>query len=396
MQINKSLSAAFVGALFLLSSIAQAWTHYGHIKYSFNYTDIPSDSVIYLDSGDQQSLNSLSLRLASEHKWNDFSAEIHYEMNALHSNNPDLITGVDADKNRALDLSSNIRDENNDLQQHRIDRLSLAYSHDQLVVRLGRQAVSWGNGFVFHPMDIINPFDPVAIDKDYKTGDDMLYGQWLMDNGNDWQMMILPRRNLSGDIDNDQASQAIKFHALTPKGDVDVLYARHYDQAILALGYAKSILDAVWRLDVLVTELSNQQKVTMLMSNLDYSCVWLEHNVYGFAEYFYNELGEADFSLSPDAELSSRLSRGELFTTAKHYLSLGLNIELHPLVNLSPTMIVNLDDNSYLMPITLNYNWTENRVLKTSLILSAGDSLSEYGGPASPGNQFNLLFTYYF
>ena len=394
--MSKTITVCLFIVILLSQSPAQAWTSYGHLKYSFNVTDIPAGSIVYPNSGDQQTLNALSLRLATEKQWQNLSADIHYEVNALHSNNPDLLIGIDQDKFRGLDLSSNIKDETSNYQQHRLDRLSLAYTSDRLVARLGRQAVSWGNGFVFHALDIFNPFDPVAIDKDYKTGDDMFYGQWLMNNGNDWQMIVLPRRNLSGNIDSNQSSQVIKYHALTTRGDVDVLYAQHYNQALLGLGYARAIADAVWRLDVTVTELANNKRVNTLVTNVDYSWVWLEHNVYGFAEYFYNGFGEQDFTLTPNAELVSRFTRGELFTTGKDYLTLGLNIELHPLINLMPTIIVNLNDQSRLMPITLNYNWHEDMVLKTSVILSSGGQMSEYGGISSPGNQYNLLFTYYF
>jgi hypothetical protein len=36
-------------------------------------------------------------------------------------------------------------------------------------------------------MDLVNPFDPASIDTEYKAGDDMLYVQYLQDNGNDMQ-----------------------------------------------------------------------------------------------------------------------------------------------------------------------------------------------------------------
>ena len=91
------------------------------------------------------------------------------------------------------------RDDSSDFILHRLDRLSLGYTSESLVMRLGRQAVTWGNGLVFYPMDIFNPFNPVAIDKDYKTGDDMLYGQWTTYQGNDWQMILLPRRDVAGE-----------------------------------------------------------------------------------------------------------------------------------------------------------------------------------------------------
>ena len=36
------------------------------------------------------------------------------------------------------------------------------------VVCVGRQAVTWGNGLIFNPMDLFNPFSPVDIERDYK------------------------------------------------------------------------------------------------------------------------------------------------------------------------------------------------------------------------------------
>ncbi|MDH5735370.1 MAG: hypothetical protein OEY87_04525, partial [Gammaproteobacteria bacterium] len=202
--------------------------------------------------------------------------------------------------------------------------------------------------------------------------------------------------NPAGDLDQRYSSQVVKYHALTSQGDVDLLYAQHYDQTFIAMGYAKAISDAVWRFDFAVTELTDQQHVNTLVSNVDYSWVWFEHNIYGFAEYFYNGFGENYATLPMNSELTSRLLRGELFTRTRDYLALGLTIELHPLVNLSPTVILNLNDHSRLLPVSLNINWQENLLLKTSVILSAGHSLSEYGGSLSPGNQFNCLLSYYF
>ena len=34
--------------------------------------------------------------------------------------------------------------------------------------------MSWGNGLVFQPMDLFNPFTPTAVDRDYKPGNDLL------------------------------------------------------------------------------------------------------------------------------------------------------------------------------------------------------------------------------
>ena len=42
----------------------------------------------------------------------------------------------------------------------RLDRISIGYTGEKTVLRFGRQAISWGNGLLFTPMDIFNPFDP--------------------------------------------------------------------------------------------------------------------------------------------------------------------------------------------------------------------------------------------
>ncbi len=89
----------------------------------------------------------------------------------------------------------------------------MGYTGDKAVARFGRQALTWGNGMIYTPMDILNPFDPAAVDKEYKLGDDMLYGQYARDNGDDLQGVVVFRRNLeTGDVDQDWSSFALKYH----------------------------------------------------------------------------------------------------------------------------------------------------------------------------------------
>ena len=92
---------------------------------------------------------------------------------------------LQTDDRRLLNLTSRITDNDNRVAFHRLDRLSATWSSDKLVVRIGRQAITWGNGLVFSPMDIVNPFDPTAVDTEYKPGDDMIYAQYLRNNGDD-------------------------------------------------------------------------------------------------------------------------------------------------------------------------------------------------------------------
>ena len=98
-----------------------------------------------------------------------------------------IFSPVLSDDRRLIDLTHLISQEDNSVIVHRLDRFAIDYTGTQTVARAGRQAVSWGNGLIYTPMDFFNPFDPATVDKEYKTGDDMLYGQYLRNNGDDLQ-----------------------------------------------------------------------------------------------------------------------------------------------------------------------------------------------------------------
>ena len=85
-------------------------------------------------------------------------------------------------------------------------------------MKFGRQAITWGNGLIYNVMDIFNPFDPAAVDKEFKTGDDMLYGQYLLSGGNDVQgVMVFRRDPITEDVEADQSSLAFKYHHMASR-----------------------------------------------------------------------------------------------------------------------------------------------------------------------------------
>jgi hypothetical protein len=113
------------------------------------------------------------------------------------------------DDRRLMDLTHTIKEEDSWFLLQRLDRLYLALNWQWGSVRVGRQAVTWGNGFVFNPMDLFNPFPPTSIDRDYKVGDDMINAQFSLPHSGDIQLLYVARRNPdTSEVDSDQASVA--------------------------------------------------------------------------------------------------------------------------------------------------------------------------------------------
>jgi hypothetical protein len=289
------------------------------------------------------------------------------------------------DERRLFDLTSVMHDEGKSAWLHRLDRMWTGYSSEKTVVRLGRQAVSWGNGLFYTPMDLVNPFDPAAIDTEYKPGDDMLYLQYLRDSGDDIQVAVVIRRDvIDGDVDAGESAIALKYHGFAGETEYDVLIAENYDDTVVALGGVRSLGGAIWRGDVVVTDTVNDTRI-QVVTNLSYSWIWAGKNVSGAFEYYFNGFGQRagrydPLSLATNADLIAYLTRDQLFTLGRNYIAGSMSIELSALWNLTPTLFANLDDSSALVQWVTQYSLSDDLVFLGSLNLPLGNNGTEFGG----------------
>jgi hypothetical protein len=231
-------------------------------------------------------------------------------------------------------------------------------------------------------MDLVNPF---------KAGDDMLYVQYLQDNGNDVQAAYVFRRDVvSGDAKADESTAAIKYHGFAGEAEYDLLLARSYGDAVIGVGAGRDIGGAVWSSDLVVTD-TDLDTYVQFVSNVMYSWIWGGRNISGSLEYYFNGFGQSDgrydpISLAMNPDLLVRLSRGELFTLGRHYFSANMMIEMSPLWILTPTVFMNVEDPSALFQLVTTQDRAApslvglNRVCPAVTCPAAPDC-----SPSSPG-----------
>ncbi len=351
-----------VQLFFLPESHASSFSQKGHIKYQTLLPDGSSSE----QSGDFR-LN-LSLR---ESNWALVS---DYQILASQT----LIN----DSNRLLDLTSEIHSGDNISAAHRLDRLHLTYASEQTVFRIGRQALSWGNGLIYNPMDFFNPFDPTAIDREFKTGDDMFYTQYSFDSGDDLQAVWVGRRDDNGDSGSDVSSLAVKYHIFLEDYEIDFLLAEHFDNQLIGIGGVINVGGAIWRGDMVSTEIANRNYNSGVL-NASYSWMAWGRNMSGMIEYYRNGFGIENGDYSPaslfqNRELLSRLERGELFTLGRHYLSVAATVELTPLWLFTPTLFTNLDDDSSFLQLVSQHDLQQDLQLLVAISIPHGNNGSEY------------------
>ncbi len=384
---------------------AEGWDLGGHLKYQYSITDYAADNVAAIYGESPAHDQAVDGRLKADWREGGFDLSVHYELLALSGDSvatrralvaagllvAGTTTGLPDDRRRLFDLTDELANGDRTVAVQRLDRLAAGYGNGTWLVRFGRQAVSWGNGLVFQPLDFVNPFSPVTVDKDYKTGDDMLYGQWQTGGQRDVQVMIVPRRDpLSHAVLGTESSYAAKLRLRAGALDIEALAARHYDENLFGLGLARSLAGAVWRLDLACANLAGQDSAWSAVTNFDYSWALFGLNMYGFIEYYRNGVGEAGTAgyVAPNPALSARIARGELFTLARDYAAAGVQAEVTPLVSLFANLIQNLDDGSRVTQVRAVYSWRENIQWMAGFNLPAGERGSEFGGipiPLFPG-----------
>jgi hypothetical protein len=358
-----------------------------HFQNPVNYPDKPPEFSGYLrlqaQAGFPQSddfrnkyLNKSSLFdkagdfrfLAEWHPSDSMKAEIHYEADVSGGDTRKITKFLDdnfpgysdyfaqdlpSDRSQVLNLTHILKDENDLAMYHRLDRLNMTYSADDLSLGIGRQAITWGNGMIFNPVDMFNPFSPTALIRDYKTGNDMITVNYTSSEMSNIQLLWIPRRNTeTGDVSQNESSLASRLQLRLLIIDMDIVVAKHRGDSVMAAGGVAYIGESALRGDIVINlaESGNERDgFVSAVLNIDRSWVWFDRNFYGLLEFYSNGAGTNDYlNVINDSWLISRVKNGEMYLFGRSYLAGTLRIELHPLVNVSMTGIMNTYDRSCL------------------------------------------------
>ncbi|MFI4934036.1 MAG: hypothetical protein ACHP7N_05425 [Caulobacterales bacterium] len=329
-----------------------------------------------------------NLRLTWEPTWGEWSFQVHYVLAA--ENGPSVALSraesglIAAPPATLFNLTDTFANSGPWRASQSIDRLALTYTTPNLVVRVGRQALTWGSGLIFRPMDLFDPFGPTATDTEYKPGVDMLYVQRLFADGSDLQFILAPRAaRYGGPVTADASSAALHFHTTLLGHQTTLLVARDHGDWVTAAGVNGALGGATWNLEIVPTVLKGGGVRVSGVANISDAVTLAGHNATVFAEYYHNGFGVAGrpFDLADlPPELLGRLARGQVFNTRRDYLAGGMTLEVTPLFDLTPTLIVGLNDGSVLALIAGTYSLADNVALAAGVQAPIGPARTEFGG----------------
>ena len=356
-----------------------------------------------------------ALTAAARLMWDKFDGpfrfEVHMQFRAAHGSRIALASELmpaEGPPRTWLDLTGDWSHEPDQAVVGVIDRASVAYTSENLVLKAGRQAITWGSGLFFHPSDIVAPFSPDAIDTSYKPGVDMLYTQYLFDNGADIQAIAVPRaETLGGSVALDQSTLAVRGSTTLGNLDGALFYARDRGDDVAGLNLSGPLGGASWNAEYVHWRLADGTTHPSWLFNITNFGTLGDWNISYFAEYFHNGFG-VDASVPLDAlpaNLAKRMSTGQVFFGGQDFLAPGGRFQVTADLSISPSAIISLNDGSKLAAIGINYVLGDNTDLAFDYFNPLGPDGSEFGGRessagsgvfAGPSRSATLRLTHFF
>lgn len=333
-----------------------------------------------------RSTTSGSVRLMWDKGFGDFQAQLHSHLAFAKGGDvafANALAPAAPPPSTLFDLSHTLLADSDTLVTNTIDRFWISYSSPSFFAKVGRQAITWGSGLVFHPADIVAPFSPSAIDTSYKPGADMVYLQYLFESGADIQAIAVPRAEaMGGPIAFSNSTYAIRGRNTFGQIDASLMFARDRGDSVASVSLSGPLGGASWNAEVVGWELASGERFPSWVANISNFSSIGEVNVSYFAEVFHNGFGVAPSTAVADlpASLTKRMANGQVFYAGTNFLALGAQFQLSPDLMVAPNTIVSMADQSSLSTLAINYTIDDNTNIVFSYFHPIGASGTDFGG----------------
>ncbi len=391
-----SCPAAFSQSRELINTNDLAVTWGGYVK-SLTTLSVPA-------GGEGVGNGAVSLRLKAEASYRErITLTLHYEVTALWGQSladPAYRSAALNDPDVFANLWWGIAEGDRLALTHTLDRAYLTIRADPMTFIIGRQRIAWGAARFISPLDLFNPFDPAAIDKEEKRGTDALVTEISLGQFTGTSLVFAPTLSM------DDASYAARFYTSRFGYDFSLVAGRLADREVYGFDFSGQIGEvAIWgeaawyeeddATPYAVPDPSSPFGFSMRQSPRHYlraalGAQYVFPNTLSItAEYYYNGKGETDRG-DYNWEASADGSEPVL---SRHYLFSTVGYQVTPLCTGTFSTVYNINDGSVLLAPSVDYSLTEDLYLTVGAQIGVGPKMTEYG---QRPELYYLQLRYYF
>jgi hypothetical protein len=259
---------------------------------------------------------------------------------------------------------------------HNLDRFYATFKTSLGDIFVGRQAIAWGSAKFVNPTDVIAPFTFNELDTEERKGVDAIRVRIPIGMMDEIDLGYVVGQDFK--FKNSAFFLRGKLYFL--KTDLSFLILGFRENLLLGIDIARSIggagfwLEAAYVMpDTFAKEDSptqDKEKDYLRVSvGMDYN---FRGKVYGFFEYHFSSAGEAKAANYYNVFETTAFREGSSYLLGKHYLNLGTTFQITPLIPFTGLVIANLNDGSFTVAPSLEYNIAENIYLAAGAYLSIG------------------------
>jgi len=265
-----------------------------------------------------------------------------------------------------FDLQQTTVDRQQAFARHRLYRGYLSVALGDVDIRAGRQRIAWGTALLWNPMDILNPLNPLQLEREERAGVDAL--------AVDWNYGALSRLSLvaASHQGGDTSSYAARWQGNAGLFDYSLMSGRFRGDTISGFDFAGQIGQVGLRGEFTYSITLRDGEYRRFVVGADYS---VGDRLSLAIEYYFNGQG----ATNPADYQFMRWLSGEIQSLGRHYLGGFLGYDFTPLLRWNSYLIANLDDGSVFGFHSLLYSLTDNLELTLGLQSQSGTASSEFG-----------------
>jgi hypothetical protein len=245
-------------------------------------------------------------------------------------------------------------------------RAYVKWSGEATDLTVGRQRIPLGTGLMWSTLDMLNPINPLQVERDEYIGVDAALLAYRVDATSRFSVIYAP------DPAHRQDRWVGQYRTNVSGTDLNFTYGKYWGDHLLGLDVATQIGDAGLRGELTITRPQTGPSYRKALLGLDYAFV---NTLTLSAEFYYSSQSKADRleQFAQNAQLA------QVQPLSSRYAGFSASYEITPLLKAAVLALYNRADHGRFISPTLAYSITENVVISGGAQFYSGSKESDFG-----------------
>ena len=271
---------------------------------------------------------------------------------------------------------------------YEVDRAVYKQRFKNSTLAVGRQAVDWGSGRFWQPLNVFGAFAPTDLDTDYKPGIDAARLDWFPSGFSSLTAVYTFSDNDVAAVNNYKSAALHYRSQVGEQSEYALVAGGIIGNSVFGGSFESSWAGMGWRVEGLLTQFSTAEKDSLFwVAGIDYQ---FSGGTLMTAEWYDNSRGANSVTSLSNLPTDNLLKYGLQQYRSQNVLGITLSKTLSPLLQGSYSLFASplndvdgQTDTSLLHQFNVTYSVNDESDLLFSLLFASGKGLNNLGKPQS-------------